>query len=68
MALSDDDKEWILAQLERAETELLTAFQKWASPLEMRQGTHTSTLRAVGAEMEAIQDRVSTLEERTKNL
>ena len=45
--LTDDDKQWIveqrererewmLAQLERVETKLLTEFHKWASPVEMR--------------------------------
>lgn len=48
--------------LERVETRLLTEFHKWASPMEMRQRTHTATLKALDAEMEYIQDRVTKLE------
>ena len=60
--LTDDDKQWISAQLERVETKLLTAFHKWASPLEMRQRTHSAALRAIDVEMEALDDRVKKLE------
>ena len=60
--LTDEDKTWINAQLERVETALLTAFHKWASPVEMRQRTHAATLRALDAEMEAVTDRVTKLE------
>ena len=62
MALTEDDKVWILEQLERIETRLLTEFRKWASPMEMRQRTHTATLRAVDAEMESLTDGVARLE------
>jgi len=63
MPLSDEDKEWIAARLERVETRLLTEFHKWASPIEARQRTHASALRAVDLEMEAMNDRVTKLEE-----
>jgi hypothetical protein len=66
MALSDEDKQWILEQLERVETNLLTEFHKWASPLEARQRTHTAALKAVDAEMEFLSDRVTKLEGRPK--
>jgi hypothetical protein len=47
VSITDDDKQWISAQLERVETRLnvrvehvdtalLTEFHKWASPQEMR--------------------------------
>jgi hypothetical protein len=35
MSLTEDDKQWITAQLERVETALLTEFHKWASPVEL---------------------------------
>ena len=63
MSLTDDDKNWILAQRERVETNLHTQFHKWASPSEARQRTHTATLRAIDLEMEAISERVTKLED-----
>ncbi len=63
MSLTEDDKNWILAQLERVETNLLTQFHKWASPSEARQRTHTATLRAIDIEMEALSERVTKLED-----
>jgi len=62
MALTDADKQWILEQLERIETNLLTEFHKGASPVEMRQRTHSAALRAVDVEIEALTDRVQKLE------
>jgi hypothetical protein len=62
MALTDDDKQWIAAQLERVETKLLTEFHKWASPVEMRVRSHSAALRALDLEQEAISDRVTKLE------
>jgi hypothetical protein len=35
--LTDEDKQWIQGRLEKAETTLLSEFQKWASPVELRQ-------------------------------
>ncbi len=52
-ALADKIRE----DLERVETKLLTAFQQWASPLEMRMRTHTAALRALDAEVEYHEDR-----------
>ena len=49
MSLDGEDKQWILEQLERLETNLLTEFHKWASPLEARQLTH-SAVRALDLE------------------
>ncbi len=51
-------------KLESVETRLLTEFHKWASPVEMRQRTHSAALRAVDVEMEALADRVTKLENR----
>lgn len=62
MSLTNEDKDWINAQLERVETTLLTEFHKWASPIEMRQRSHTATLRALDIELEAVSDRVTKLE------
>ncbi len=62
MSLTDDDKQWIAAQLERVETALLTEFHKWASPVEMRVRSHSAALRAIDLEVEAVSDRVTKLE------
>ena len=62
MNLTDEDKQWILQQLEGMETRLLTEFHKWASPMEARIRTHTATLRAIDAEMEQLNDRMTNLE------
>jgi hypothetical protein len=73
MSLTDEDKPWIAAQLERveqrmtarverAETSLLTEFHKWASPVEMRVHSHSAALRALDLEQEALADRVTKLE------
>ncbi len=62
MALEDQDKQWILEQLERVETNLLTAFQQLASPMEARMRTHAATLKALDAEMEYLDGRMKKLE------
>jgi len=62
--LDDNDKQWILDQLERVETRLLTEFHKWASPLEMRVHSHTAILRAMDIEMESLGERLKKLEDR----
>jgi hypothetical protein len=62
MSLTDEDKQWIRAELERVETSLLTEFHKWASPLEARVRTHSAALRAIDLEMEALDSRVKKLE------
>jgi len=62
MSLSDDDKQWITAQLERVETSLLTEFHKWASPIDARLRSHSAALRALDVEMEAISDRLRKIE------
>ena len=62
MSLTDEDKQWISAQLERVETSLLTEFHKWASPFEARIRTHSATLRAIDLEMESVDDRLKKLE------
>ena len=62
MSLSDEDKGWIRSELERVETNLLTEFHKWASPVEARQRSHTAALRALDVEMESLSDRVKKLE------
>jgi hypothetical protein len=66
MSLTDEDKHWITElldeRLERVETNLLTAFHKWASPMEARQRTHSAAMRALDLEMEALDDRVKKLE------
>lgn len=63
MALAEDDRQWIGVQLERLETKLLTAFHTWASPVELRQRSHSAALRALDTEREALQDRIKNLEQ-----
>ncbi len=43
--------------LEHMETTLLTEFHKWASPVEMRQRSHSAVLRALDTEVEAISEQ-----------
>jgi hypothetical protein len=62
LAQFDREREWHLAQLERVETKLLTAFHKWASPVEMRLRSHSAALRAMDLEVEAVSERVTKLE------
>ena len=66
MSLTDEDKRWIknelAQQLELMETRLLTEFHKWASPVEMRQRSHSAALRAHDVELEAHADRIDKLE------
>jgi len=60
--LNDEDRQWIREQLERVETTLLTEFHTWASPLELRQRSHTAAVRPLDAEVESLADRVKKLE------
>jgi hypothetical protein len=62
MSLTDEDKQWISAQLERVETALLTEFHKWSSPVEMRVRSHSAALHAIDLELESVGDRVTKLE------
>ena len=62
--LTEQDKEWISARLEKVETTLLTEFHKWASPVELRQKSHAAALRALDAEVESLSDRLKNLEGR----
>ena len=56
-------EERMTEQMRNIETTLLTEFQKWASPVEMRLKTHTATLRAVDAEIEYLSGRVKDIED-----
>jgi hypothetical protein len=51
-------------RLEQVETRLLTEFHKWASPFEMRQRSHSSALRAIDAEIEALSDQIKKVDAR----
>lgn len=77
MSLTEEDKNWITAQMtinaaelrtsltaaiERVETSLLTEFHKWASPLEQRMRTHRENLRALDLETERLDERITKLE------
>ena len=55
-------EERMSARIEKTETTLLTAFHKWASPVDMRRRTRTAVQRVTEAEMEALTDRVKKLE------
>jgi hypothetical protein len=50
----------VRADIERAETSLLTEFHKWASPMEMRVRSHSLALRAL--DLETLSERVEKLE------
>ena len=58
----------MLERIERSETNLLTAFHQWASPMEARIRSHSATLRALDLEIEtnlaAIKARLDELEAR----
>jgi len=75
--LTQEDKKWIAseisaqiaaseermgARIERIETTLLTEFHKWASPVVTRLRSHSSAMRTMDLELEALQDRVEKLE------
>jgi len=71
--LTDDDRQWIkdeiktgmeqlVVRLEQVETSLFTAFHRWATPVQMRQRSHSAALKALDAEVEAVGDRVQKLE------
>lgn len=60
--LTEDDKAWMDARLEKVETTLLTEFHKWASPVEARQRSHSAAMRAFHLELEAVSDRVKKIE------
>jgi hypothetical protein len=64
MSLTQEDREWIVEQLRDMETRILTEFQKWASPVDARIRSHSSVLRALDVEFEALSDRVKKLEAR----
>lgn len=51
-------------RLEKVETTMLTEFHKWASPVELRQRSHTAVLRALDTEVESLSDRLKNLEGR----
>ncbi len=55
-------KAQVHTDVEAMETKLLTAFHRWASPLEARFRTHSAALRAIDEEIEYISDRVKALE------
>lgn len=62
LALTDEDKQWISAELERVDTSLLRAFHEWASPVDMRLRAHSAALRALDVEQEALVNRVTEIE------
>ena len=49
--LTDEDKQWIVEQLERVETKLFTAFHEWASPMDLRVKSHAAAIRALDLEL-----------------
>jgi hypothetical protein len=57
-------KAYIEERCEKVETTLLTEFHKWASPVEARNRSIATALRALDLEMEAHEDRIKTLEGR----
>jgi hypothetical protein len=65
MPLSEDDRRWILEQLERVETSLPTEFHERASAVEARRRSHSATMRAFEAELEVMDDPAKKLERLT---
>jgi hypothetical protein len=63
MSLTEEDKQWIDSRLEALETRLFSEFHKWASPVEMRQRSHSAAIRAMDMEVESLTDRVKKLED-----
>ena len=59
----DEVRQELLDKIEQTETNLLTEFHKWASPMEARQRSHSATLRALDLEVETLTDKVKKLEE-----
>jgi hypothetical protein len=47
---SERERGWMLAQLEKLETRLLTESHKPASPAELRRRTHAAVVRAMDLE------------------
>ena len=63
----DEVKTCVDKRYERLETTLLTEFQKWASPVEMRLRSHSSVLRTLDMDFEALSDRIKRIEGREPN-
>jgi hypothetical protein len=53
-------------RIERVETKLLTAFQDWSQPVNLRMRSHSADLRSLQMDVEALQDRVSKLEDKNQ--
>jgi hypothetical protein len=73
VSLADEDKQWttqtldkergfLLAKIEKVETCLLTEFHKWASPTSARMNAHSAAIRALDAQQEYLEDRITKLE------
>ena len=62
MALTDDDKEWIHAQLGAVETRMLRAFRNFAHPVEGRLRVQKTVSRSLVERLDAVEDRVEFLE------
>lgn len=69
MALTDDDKAWITEAMRQMETHLLTAFQKWASPMEdINESLERYEARAGRLRADRIADLVRRIEALEKQL
>lgn len=77
--MTEEDKQWVKGQLdavegrfarqlEKVETSLLTAFHKWASPVESRVRSHSSVLRALDDQTESMLDDIKDLKARVEKL
>jgi len=55
-------------RLERVETNLLTAFHKWASPIEIRLNSHAGVLRALDVQVETVASDIKDLQIRVQRL
>ena len=52
----------LVERMRHIETTLLTEFHKWASPVDIRVRSLSSSLRAIDADLEYLQERVKKLE------
>ena len=75
MSLDEQDKQWIGERLDASEarmrehmrdieTALLTEFQKWASPNEVKQRRYSAELNEFDRRLEYLEDRIKKLEGR----
>lgn len=61
MALTEQDKDWIVERIEKTETTLLKEFRKWAVRIE-------SSMKIEATKVSTLMERVAVIEERLDDL